>query len=57
MEELQEEQRKIEEIARQLYWKKKSQEGETAIWQKSKDADSCHMVQDLSQVQFCKSAN
>ncbi|XAR56004.1 hypothetical protein NMG60_11036276 [Bertholletia excelsa] len=53
MEELQEEQRKIEEIAKLLCWEKKSEKGEIAIWQKSVNADSCH-TRDDSQVTFCE---
>ncbi|KAM7484359.1 hypothetical protein LguiA_000368 [Lonicera macranthoides] len=56
-EELQEEQRKIEEIAKLLCWEKKSQKGEMAIWQKSLNADSCRSRQDNSQATFCKSSN
>uniref|UniRef100_A0A5B6YYI5 Methyltransferase n=1 Tax=Davidia involucrata TaxID=16924 RepID=A0A5B6YYI5_DAVIN len=56
-EELQEEQRKIEEIAKLLCWEKKSEKGEIAIWQKSIDADSCRATQDNSQATFCKSAD
>ncbi|CAK9136361.1 unnamed protein product [Ilex paraguariensis] len=56
-EELQEEQRKIEEIAKLLCWKKISEKGEIAIWQKSKHADSCRGVRDDSQATFCKVAD
>ncbi|CAN4080324.1 unnamed protein product [Withania somnifera] len=56
-EELQEEQRKIEEIAKLLCWEKKSEKGETAIWQKRMDADSCHSAQEDSEATLCKSAH
>lgn len=52
-EELQEEQRKIEEIAKNLCWEKKSEKGETAIWQKRVNADSCH----ASQANLCDSSD
>ncbi|KAK9277143.1 hypothetical protein L1049_006682 [Liquidambar formosana] len=55
-EELQEEQRKIEEIAKLLCWEKKHEKGEIAIWQKRVNADSCRGRQDDSQATFCKSA-
>ncbi|XP_057950334.1 probable methyltransferase PMT2 [Malania oleifera] len=55
-EELHEEQRKIEEIARLLCWEKKYEKGEMAIWQKRMNADSCPGRQDGSQATFCKSA-
>lgn len=54
-EELQEEQRKIEEIAKLLCWEKKSEKGEIAIWQKRVNADSCR--RDDSRANFCKSAD
>nr|XP_016490431.1 PREDICTED: probable methyltransferase PMT2 [Nicotiana tabacum] len=56
-EELQEEQRKIEDIAKRLCWEKKSEKGETAIWQKRMDADSCRSEQEDSAATFCKSAD
>ncbi|EYU22422.1 hypothetical protein MIMGU_mgv1a003056mg [Erythranthe guttata] len=55
MEELQEEQRKIEEVAKLLCWEKKSEKGEIAIWQKSMDTDSCRSAQENSGAEFCKS--
>ncbi|THG18238.1 hypothetical protein TEA_017182 [Camellia sinensis var. sinensis] len=55
-EELQEEQRKIEEIAKLLCWEKKSEKGETAIWQKRVNADSCRRTEDDSEATFCKTA-
>ncbi|KAK9197868.1 hypothetical protein WN944_013051 [Citrus x changshan-huyou] len=39
--ELEEEQRKIEEIAKLLCWEKKHEKGETAIWQKRINYDYC----------------
>lgn len=53
-EELKEEQRKIEEIAKLLCWEKKYEKGEMAIWQKSNNADSCRDRQDDSRATFCK---
>lgn len=54
MEELQEEQRKIEDIARLLCWEKKSEQGEIAIWQKRVNADACSGRQDDVKATFCK---
>jgi hypothetical protein len=54
-EELQEEQRKIEEIAKLLCWEKKYEKGEIAIWRKRLNADSCRGRQDDSRATFCKS--
>uniref|UniRef100_A0A6M2EWE5 Methyltransferase n=2 Tax=Saliceae TaxID=238069 RepID=A0A6M2EWE5_9ROSI len=56
-EELQEEQRKIEETAKLLCWDKKYEKGEMAIWQKRVNADSCRARQDDSRATFCKSAD
>ncbi|KAL7240843.1 hypothetical protein ACSBR2_006482 [Camellia fascicularis] len=56
-EELQEEQRKIEEIAKLLCWEKKSEKGETAIWQKRVNADSCRRTEDDSEATFCQTAD
>jgi SAM-dependent methyltransferase len=53
-EELEEEQRKIEEIAKLLCWEKMSEKGETAIWQKSVNAGSCRRSEDDSQATFCE---
>lgn len=53
MEELQEEQRKIEETAKLLCWDKKSEKGETAIWQKRVNTDSCR----ASQANACESSD
>ncbi|XP_075484495.1 putative methyltransferase PMT2 [Primulina tabacum] len=54
-EDLEEEQRKIEEVAKLLCWEKKSEKGEIAIWQKKMDTDSCRAEQENSGVTFCKS--
>ncbi|ONI30799.1 hypothetical protein PRUPE_1G273400 [Prunus persica] len=54
-EELEEEQRKIEEVAKLLCWEKKSEKGETAIWQKRVNTDSCGDRKDDSHATFCKS--
>ncbi|CAI9761791.1 unnamed protein product [Fraxinus pennsylvanica] len=54
-EELQEEQRQIEETAKLLCWEKKSEKGEIAIWQKKMDANSCHAAQENLGATFCKS--
>lgn len=56
-EELEEEQRKIEEVAKLLCWEKKSEKGEMAIWQKRANAESCPSRQDDSQASFCKSSD
>ena len=57
-EELQDEQDKIEEIAKRLCWVKKSEKSEIAIWQKTVDSESCRRRQeDDSQVKFCKSTD
>ncbi|XP_042023561.1 probable methyltransferase PMT2 [Salvia splendens] len=55
MEDLQEEQRKIEEVAKLLCWEKKAEIGEIAVWQKSKDVNSCHAAQENSGATICKS--
>ncbi|KAK6159965.1 hypothetical protein DH2020_003346 [Rehmannia glutinosa] len=54
-EELQEEQRKIEEVAKLLCWEKKSEKGEIAIWQKTMDSAACRAKQESSGATFCKS--
>lgn len=54
-EELQEEQRKIEEVAKLLCWDKKYEKGEMAIWQKRTNADSCRP--DNSRATFCKTTD
>ncbi|XP_055810088.1 probable methyltransferase PMT2 [Solanum dulcamara] len=56
-EDLEEEQRKIEEAAKLLCWEKISEKGETAIWQKRKDADSCRSAQENSAAAVCKSSD
>lgn len=56
-EELQEEQRKIEEIAKLLCWEKKHEKGEIAIWRKRVNADSCPRRQDDSRAHMCESTN
>ena len=40
-EELQEDQRKIEDIVRLLCWEKKYEQGEIAIWHKRVNAGAC----------------
>ncbi|CAH9100960.1 unnamed protein product [Cuscuta europaea] len=55
--ELQEEQRKIEEVAKLLCWEKKSEKGEIAVWQKRMDAESCRASQEDLTATFCKSTN
>lgn len=55
MEDLQEEQRKIEEIAKLLCWHKKSEKGETSIWQKRMDVDSFRSTQEDSEATLRKS--
>jgi len=56
-EDLQEEQRKIEEIAKQLCWVKRSEKSEMAIWQKVVDSESCQRRQEDSSVEFCDSSD
>ena len=56
-EELEEEQRKIEDIAKLLCWEKKSEKGEIAIWQKTVDSESCHSRQEDSSANFCESTD
>ncbi|KAG9451283.1 hypothetical protein H6P81_011248 [Aristolochia fimbriata] len=53
-EELQEEQRKIEDIAKFLCWEKVSEKNEMAIWRKRVNANSCPGRKD-SEVTFCES--
>ncbi|RAL48423.1 hypothetical protein DM860_005847 [Cuscuta australis] len=55
--ELQEEQRKIEEVAKLLCWEKKAEKAEIAVWQKRMDADSCRAAQEDSRAAFCNSAD
>ncbi|XP_057450399.1 probable methyltransferase PMT2 [Lotus japonicus] len=54
-EELEEEQRQIEDTAKLLCWEKKHEKGETAIWRKSLNNDECN-EQD-TQPTICESAN
>lgn len=56
-EDLQEEQRKIEEAAKLLCWEKKAENAEIAVWQKRMDADSCRAAQEDSRTSFCKSSD
>ncbi|CAN4124460.1 unnamed protein product [Withania somnifera] len=56
-EDLEEEQRKIEEAAKLLCWEKISEKGETAIWQKRKDVESCRSAQENSAATVCKSSD
>ncbi|XP_068641415.1 probable methyltransferase PMT2 [Aristolochia californica] len=52
--ELQEEQKKIEDIAKLLCWEKVSEKNEMAIWRKSVNPNSCPGRKD-SDVSFCES--
>jgi SAM-dependent methyltransferase len=56
-EELEEEQRNIEEVAKKLCWEKKSEKAEIAIWQKTTDSESCRSRQDDSSVEFCAASD
>ncbi|KAJ6832629.1 putative methyltransferase PMT2 [Iris pallida] len=56
-EDLEEEQRRIEEIAELLCWEKFSEKGEIAVWRKRINADSCPGRQDESRVKICDSSN
>ncbi|KAG5087841.1 hypothetical protein JHK86_000453 [Glycine max] len=56
-EDLEEEQRKIEETAKLLCWEKKSENSEIAIWQKTVDTESCRSRQEDSSVKFCESTD
>ncbi|XP_010917038.1 probable methyltransferase PMT2 [Elaeis guineensis] len=56
-EDLEEEQKKIEEIAEFLCWEKISEKGEIAIWRKRINADSCPGRQDEPRLNMCKSTN
>lgn len=53
-EELQEEQRNIEKVAKLLCWEKRHEKGEIAVWQKRVDADSCRRRKNDPQITFCK---
>ncbi|KAJ0961753.1 hypothetical protein J5N97_029581 [Dioscorea zingiberensis] len=54
--ELQKEQRRIEELAELLCWEKKYEKGDIAIWRKKINANSCRRKNDLS-VKMCKGAD
>lgn len=54
---LEEEQRKIEEIAALLCWDKVSEKGEIAIWRKRINGDSCPWKQGNSRVSVCESGD
>lgn len=54
-EELEEEQKKIEEIAELLCWEKKYEKGETAIWRKRINNEYCSDRE--SRVSMCKIAD
>ncbi|XP_010527898.1 PREDICTED: probable methyltransferase PMT2 [Tarenaya hassleriana] len=53
-EELQEEQRKIEDIAKILCWEKKYEKGEIAVWQKRVNDKSCRQRKENPKTKFCK---
>lgn len=55
-EELEEEQRKIEESAKLLCWEKVSEKAEIAVWRKRVDADTCRAEQENSEA-FCQGAD
>ncbi|EPS59468.1 hypothetical protein M569_15338, partial [Genlisea aurea] len=57
MEELEEEQRLIEDIARLLCWEKRSEVNEIAVWQKTTDSASCRAKQENSGARFCESSD
>ncbi|XP_004490045.1 probable methyltransferase PMT2 [Cicer arietinum] len=56
-EDLEEEQRKIEEVAKLLCWEKKSEKHEIAVWQKTVDSETCRSRQEDSGVTFCESTD
>lgn len=56
-EDLEEEQRKIEETAELLCWEKLSEEGDIAIWRKIVNTNSCPPRQDEHRVSSCASNN
>ncbi|KAJ6839921.1 putative methyltransferase PMT2 [Iris pallida] len=56
-EDLEAEQRKIEEIAELLCWEKFSEKGEIAVWRKRMNSDSCPGRQDEPRVRICDTAN
>ncbi|KAK4779933.1 hypothetical protein SAY87_016039 [Trapa incisa] len=55
-EDLEEEQGKIEEIAKLLCWEKRYEKGEIAIWQKRVNTNACQSREDDSRVNFCKAS-
>ena len=55
-EELREEKRKIEEIAKLLCWEKKPEKGENAIWQKRVTAETCHRRENDSRATYFETA-
>lgn len=56
-EDLEEEQRKIEDVAKLLCWEKKSEKNEIAVWQKTVDSETCRRRQEDSGVKFCESTD
>jgi hypothetical protein len=56
-EDLEEEQRKIEEVAKLLCWEKKTEKNEIAVWQKTVDSETCRSRQEDSGVKFCESTD
>ncbi|KAL7605797.1 probable methyltransferase PMT2 [Lactuca sativa] len=53
LEDLEEEQLKIESIAKLLCWEKISEKGEMAIWQKKSNTESCRPTENTPGIQFC----
>ncbi|KAG0482865.1 hypothetical protein HPP92_010949 [Vanilla planifolia] len=56
-EDLEEEQKRIEEIAELLCWEKSSEIGDIAIWRKRINSDSCPGRQDEPSVKMCEIVN
>lgn len=56
-EDLKKEQDNIEKTAKLLCWEKRHEKGEIAVWQMSRNADSCRRRQADSQATICKSTN
>ncbi|MED6180257.1 hypothetical protein PIB30_008757 [Stylosanthes scabra] len=56
-EDLEDEQNKIEEVAKKLCWVKKSERAEIAVWQKTMDSESCRRKQEDAGVNFCESSD
>lgn len=54
---LQKEQRRIEELAELLCWEKKYEKGDIAIWRKRINANSCQSRKNDLSVKICKSAD